>query len=110
MLFGALADPTRLALVEALRDGERPVSDLVARVDLHQSGVSRHLRVLRGAGLVQVRPRGPQRLYSLRPERFRELDAWLGSYRQVWESRLDRLGRALEANQQQRRPRQGGST
>ena len=109
-LFGALADPTRLRLIEALREGERPVNDLVARLDLHQSGVSRHLRILHGAGLVQVRPIGAQRLYSLRPERFRELDAWLGRYRRLWEARLDRLGRALEATQQARRPRHGGST
>jgi DNA-binding transcriptional ArsR family regulator len=108
-VFGALADPTRLRLVDALRGGERAVNDLVAQVEIHQSGVSRHLRVLHGAGLVQVRPSGAQRLYSLRPEPFRELDAWLGGYRRLWESRLDRLGRALEARQQARRSRHGGS-
>lgn len=109
-LFGALADPTRLRLVEALRGGEQAVNDLVSLVDLHQSGVSRHLRVLHQAGLVQVRPSGPHRLYSLRPERFLELEAWLGTYRRLWESRLDRLGKALEERQRARRPRHGGST
>ena len=107
-LFGALSDPTRLRLVEALRGGEQPVNELVARVELHQSGVSRHLRILHGAGLVQVRPSGPQRLYSLRPEPFQALDAWLGGYRRLWEARLDRLGGALEQRRQARRPRQGG--
>jgi DNA-binding transcriptional ArsR family regulator len=108
-VFAALADPTRLALVEALRAGEQPVNDLVARVAVHQSGVSRHLRVLRGAGLVQVRPAGAQRLYSLRPEPFEALDGWLGDYRRLWEARLDRLGQALQARRRARRPRQGGT-
>jgi DNA-binding transcriptional ArsR family regulator len=109
-IFGALADPTRLRIVEALRAGEQPVNDLVSRVDIHQSGVSRHLRILHGAGLVQVRPRGPQRLYSLRPEPFHELDEWLRGYRGLWEARLDRLGEALAKRQQARRPRHGGAT
>lgn len=107
-LFAALADPNRLRIVEALRAGEQPVSDLVERVDIHQSGVSRHLRILHGAGLVQVRPSGAQRLYSLRPEAFRELDAWLHAYRRLWEARLDRLGRALDDRKQARTPRRGG--
>jgi DNA-binding transcriptional ArsR family regulator len=107
-VFGALADPTRLRIVEALRAGEQPVSDLVQRVDIHQSGVSRHLRILHEVGLVQVRPSGAQRLYSLRPEPFRELDGWLGAYRALWEGRLDRLGLALQATKKARRPRQGG--
>ncbi len=108
-IFGALADPTRLRIVEALRAGEQPVNDLVERVEIHQSGVSRHLRILHGAGLVQVRPSGPQRFYSLRPEPFRELDAWLGAYRRLWEARLDRLGQALEARKKARHPRHGGA-
>src|SRR5512132_4303440 len=108
-VFAALADPNRLRIVEALRSGEQPVNDLVSRVDIHQSGVSRHLRILHGAGLVQVRPSGPQRLYSLRPEAFQELDAWLRTYQGLWEARLDRLGRVLEARKQARRPRHGGT-
>jgi DNA-binding transcriptional ArsR family regulator len=108
-VFSALADPSRLRIVEALRAGEQPVNDLVERVDIHQSGVSRHLRILHGAGLVQVRPSGAQRLYSLRPEPFHELDAWLGAYRALWEGRLDRLGQALESRKRARRPRHGGT-
>ena len=64
--FAALADPMRLALVEALRDGEQPVNELVERVHIQQSGVSRHLGILHRAGLVEVRPEGQQRFYSLR--------------------------------------------
>jgi len=93
--LAALADPTRLQIVELLLRGEQPVNDLVAQVDIHQSGVSRHLRILTESGFVQMRPNGQQRLYSLRPERFQELDEWLSRYRQLWESRLDRLGAEL---------------
>lgn len=94
-LFQVLADPTRLRLLDALRRGESAVGDLVARVDIAQSGVSRHLRILHDAGLVQVRPDGQRRLYSLRAEPFQALDTWLADYRGVWESRLDRLGAQL---------------
>ena len=89
--FQALADPTRLQLLEALRAGEQAVNDLVDSVDIHQSGVSRHLRILQQAGFVQVRPDGQRRLYSLRSEPFEELDQWLAQYRAIWESRLDKL-------------------
>ena len=71
-------------------------------MDIHQSGVSRHLRILRPAGCVSVRPEGPQRLYSLRPEPFRELDTWLTQYRNLWEARLDRFAAALERKQKAR--------
>src|SRR5277367_2306734 len=94
--FQTLADPTRRRIVEVLRRGEQPVNDIVDTVDIHQSGVSRHLRILHQAGFVQVRPEGAQRLYSLRPEPFRELDAWLTQYRSLWEARLDKLGLELE--------------
>ena len=94
-IFQTLADPTRLRIVEAMREGEHAVGELVARVDIEQSGVSRHLRILHEAGLVQVRPDGQRRLYSLRPDRFRDLEAWLDGYRALWESRLDRLGAQL---------------
>ncbi len=99
-LFQTLADPTRLAILEALRSGEKPVSDLVDRVSIAQSGVSRHLRILQEAGLVRVRPDGQRRLYALQPERFQELDAWLDRYRDLWEARLDRFGAALERRRQ----------
>ncbi|HND29419.1 MAG TPA: metalloregulator ArsR/SmtB family transcription factor [Myxococcota bacterium] len=103
LIFQTLSDPTRLQLVEALRSGECAVGDLVARVDIKQSGVSRHLRILHEAGLVQVRPDGQRRLYSLCPQPFLDLDAWLAGYRAVWESRLDRLGAQLSLPQQERR-------
>lgn len=104
-LFQALADPTRRHIVEVLRGGERAVNDLVERVEIHQSGVSRHLRILEEAGFVRVRPEGPKRLYSLRPERFRELEAWVTGYRSLWEARLDRLGEALERRRRGRPPK-----
>ena len=104
-LFDALADPTRRRIVEALVDGERPVNDLVAEAGVHQSGVSRHLRILSEAGFVTVRADGQRRLYSLRAEPFRDLDGWLARYRRLWEARLDRFGEAL----QQRKAREGGS-
>jgi DNA-binding transcriptional ArsR family regulator len=98
-IFQVLADPARFQIVEALRGGERAVNDLVERMDIHQSGVSRHLRILGEAGFVQVRPDGPRRLYSLRPEPFRELDAWVTRFRGLWEVRLDRLGEELARRQ-----------
>lgn len=100
--FQTLADLTRRRIVEALRDGEQPVNDIVDRLDIHQSGVSRHLRILNEAGFVRVRPDGPKRLYSLRPEPFRELDAWLTRYRSIWEARLDKLGQELDRRQKAR--------
>jgi len=100
--FQALADPTRRRIVEALSDGETQVGDIVAQARIHQSGVSRHLHILQAAGFVSMRPDGQRRLYSLRPERFRELDEWLVKYRRLWEARLDRLGNAL-AHQRRRR-------
>jgi DNA-binding transcriptional ArsR family regulator len=93
--FTTLADPTRLAIVEALLEGEQQVNDLVDRVDIHQSGVSRHLRILSEAGFVQMRPDGARRLYSLKPEPFRELDEWANRFRSLWEARLDRFGAQL---------------
>jgi DNA-binding transcriptional ArsR family regulator len=101
-----LADPTRLLIVETLlRHGEQPVNDLVAATSIHQSGVSRHLRILQASGFVSVRPDGARRLYSLRPEPFRELDAWLSRYRSLWEARLDRFAAALARKQKSRAAR-----
>src|SRR5215469_17087934 len=90
-----LADPTRLRIIEILRGGEQSVNDVVENVDIDQSGVSRHLRILQEAGFVRVRPDGQKRFYSLRPEPFRDLDAWVSRYRQLWEGRLDKFGEAL---------------
>jgi DNA-binding transcriptional ArsR family regulator len=98
----ALADPSRFQIVEALLAGEQAVGDLVARMDIHQSGVSRHLRILEEAGFVTARADGPRRLYSLRPEPFREMNDWVSRYRALWEGRLDAFATALERRQQQR--------
>jgi DNA-binding transcriptional ArsR family regulator len=100
--FEVLADPTRREILEALRKGERAVNDIVDAVTIHQSGVSRHLRILNASGFVKVRAAGPQRFYSLRAEPFQELDGWLGRYRALWEARLDRFGAALARKQQAR--------
>lgn len=94
--FQALAEPTRRLILETLAAGECPVNELVARLPIHQSGVSRHLRILSDAGFVQVRADGQRRLYSLRPEPFQQLDSWMSRYRALWEGRLDRFGGALE--------------
>jgi DNA-binding transcriptional ArsR family regulator len=100
--FQTLADPTRRRILEALVHGERQVGDIVTEAGIHQSGVSRHLRILHEAGFVTVRPDGQRRLYSLKPEPFHELDVWLAKYRAVWEARLDRFGAALEKQRQAR--------
>jgi DNA-binding transcriptional ArsR family regulator len=97
-----LADPMRFKIVEILRDGELPVSDIVDSVEIDQSGVSRHLRILHEAGFVQMRPEGQKRFYSLRPEPFQDLDAWISTYRKTWGKRLDRFGAALHASQKDR--------
>jgi DNA-binding transcriptional ArsR family regulator len=95
-VFETLADPTRRRIVEALRAGEQQVNDIVRQAGIHQSGVSRHLRILHDSGFVSVQPKGQRRLYALRPEPFRELEAWLAGYQRLWEVRLDRFGTALE--------------
>ncbi len=96
ILLQTLADPMRLRIVEAMKSGECSVGDIVERMDIHQSGVSRHLRILTEAGIVRMRPDGQRRLYSLRREAFDQLEAWVAGYRRHWESRLDRFGAALE--------------
>lgn len=94
-MFQALADPKRRMLVAILREGEQPVGQLVQRVSIAQSGVSRHLRILREAGLVTMRPQGQQRLYALRPDAWAQLSDWLDAYRFLWEKRLDRFEEQL---------------
>ena len=103
-IFETLADPTRRRIVAALRDGEQQVGEIVRQAGIHQSGVSRHLRILHESGFVSVRPEGQRRLYALRPEPFRELEAWLSDYRRLWEARLDRFGAALEEQRKDRAP------
>jgi DNA-binding transcriptional ArsR family regulator len=101
-VFQALADPTRRRIVEALLGGEQQVADVVAKAGIHQSGVSRHLRILHESGFVSMRPDGQRRFYSLQPVPFRQLDAWLTPYRELWEARLDRFGAALEGRGRRR--------
>jgi DNA-binding transcriptional ArsR family regulator len=101
--FETLSDPTRRQIVHELRSGEHSVGDLVDRVDIAQSGVSRHLRILNEAGFVQVRTDGQRRLYSLRPEPFQAIDRWMDDYRLLWEDRLDRMGKELEHRRQTQR-------
>jgi DNA-binding transcriptional ArsR family regulator len=96
--YTALAEPHRRQILDLLRDRERSVSDLVARLKLSQPGVSKHLRVLREAGLVEVRPEGRRRWYALRPQPLAEVDEWLGPYREYWTGRLNALERHLEEN------------
>ncbi len=102
-IFQILADPTRRGIVEVLGKGERQVNEIVEQAGVHQSGVSRHLRILLQTGFVTMRPVGQRRFYSLRPERFRELDDWLAQYRSLWDARLDRFGAALEKRQKTRK-------
>jgi DNA-binding transcriptional ArsR family regulator len=90
-MFEVLAEPHRRQILDLLRDGEQPVGVLVDRLGSSQPLVSKHLRVLREAGLVEVRADGQRRLYRLRPEPLVELDAWLEPYRAMWRTSLDRL-------------------
>ncbi len=89
--LGALAEPNRLHIVELLRDGPRPVGEIAERLGLRQPQVSKHLRVLSEAGVVEAHPVAQQRIYQLRPQPFHELDAWLALYRHIWDARFDRL-------------------
>jgi DNA-binding transcriptional ArsR family regulator len=91
-----IAEPTRRRILDAVREGERSVSELVEQVGMHQPGVSRHLKVLRDAGLVDVRRDAQRRMYRLRAEPLRELDEWLEPYRAEWAGRLDSLERHLQ--------------
>src|SRR3954469_17239860 len=94
--FEVLAEPTRRRILDLLRDDERSVGDLVDRLPLSQPGVSRHLRVLRDAGLVNVRQDAQRRLYAVNPEPLAEIDAWLAPYRRLWTEKLDALQHHLD--------------
>ena len=96
--YTALAEPSRRQILDLLRGGERSVGDLVADLDLSQPGVSKHLKVLREAGLVAVRPDGKRRWYGLRAEPLAEVADWLEPYRRHWSARLDALERHPEQN------------
>src|SRR4051812_19984695 len=95
-IYAALADPTRRRILDLLVEEEQPVGGLVDRLSISQPGVSKHLRVLRDAGLVSVRTDAQRRIYGVRPEPLAELDAWLQPYRRLWNARLDALERHLD--------------
>ena len=97
--FEAVAEPSRRAILDALRRGEQPAGSLVSAVGLSQPGVSKHLKLLREAGLVSVRADGQRRLYRLQPQGLRELEAWLAPYRHFWADRLAALDEHLERDQ-----------
>ncbi len=92
----ALVDPTRRAVLDVLLDGEQPVGEIVDRLRLSQPQASKHLRVLREAGLVRVRKDAQRRVYSLDPRPIADVDAWLSPYRRLWNDSLDRLEQHLE--------------
>ena len=94
--FAALADPNRYRIVELLRSGPRAVNDIGERLDLNQPQVSKHLRVLKEAGLVAVEARAQQRLYELRPQPLRRMHDWLERYRQVWDARFEKLDELID--------------
>ena len=105
-VFAALSNPERRKLLDLLRSGDLAAGDLGAAFPaLPQPAVSRHLRVLREAGLVTVSPEAQRRLYSLQPGRLREVDAWVSRYREFWSKRLDSLKAHLEASPGRRKRR-----
>jgi DNA-binding transcriptional ArsR family regulator len=93
--FTALADPTRRRIVELLAERELSAGDIVAQFDVSAPAISQHLKVLKEAGLVQVRADGQSRLHSLNPAGFQELDQWMERMRAAWSTRLDALEREL---------------
>ena len=98
-LFEMLADPGRRQILDLLRVRDRPAGEIVEAMRISQPGVSKHLKLLREAGLVAVRGEGQRRIYSLRPEPFTALDEWLAPYRTFWSGKLDALGAHLNREQ-----------
>jgi DNA-binding transcriptional ArsR family regulator len=96
VMFAALADPRRRQILDLLRAGEQPVGALVDRLRVSQPAVSKHLKVLREAGLVAVRQDAQRRLYRVQPTPLAEIDAWLAPYRELWTASLDALERRLD--------------
>jgi DNA-binding transcriptional ArsR family regulator len=94
--FDVLAEPMRRRILDLLLEVERPVNELVGRLDLSQPGVSKHLKVLREAGLVEVRQDAQRRVYRVRAEPLAEIDEWLAPYRRLWAGTLDALERHLD--------------
>ena len=99
----ALADDSRRTMLEALADGPATAGELAALLPIARPGVSRHLRVLREAGLVEVHHEAQRRVYTLRPQPLAEIDDWLGRYRTLWEQRLDALHTEIARGKRDRR-------
>lgn len=99
-IYEALADPTRRRILDLLRERPRMVGELVDLLETSQPGVSKHLRVLREVGVVQVRQDAQRHWYELRPDPLAEIDTWLGSYRHLWETRYDRMDELLKKLQE----------
>jgi DNA-binding transcriptional ArsR family regulator len=99
----ALADESRRTMLETMARGPVTAGELAALLPIARPGVSRHLRVLREAGLVDVRQEAQRRIYSLRPQPLAEIDQWLGQYRALWESRLDALQTEIARGKRERR-------
>jgi len=102
--FRALAEPHRFQIVDLLLDGPKPVGDMVLQLGLHQPQVSKHLRVLSDAGLVDVRVDAQRRIYALRPMPFQELGVWLEKYRRLWEGTFHRLDALLDDEDRREKP------
>jgi DNA-binding transcriptional ArsR family regulator len=94
--FAALGEPNRFRIVELLRSGPRTVNGICDRLQLNQPHVSKHLRILKEAGLVDVQPRAQERLYELRAQSLRRLHNWLERYRQIWDARFDELDALID--------------
>ncbi|MBF0688159.1 MAG: winged helix-turn-helix transcriptional regulator [Cellulomonas sp.] len=99
----ALADPSRRTVLAILRDHEATAGELADALPIARPGVSRHLRVLREAGLVEARQEAQRRIYRLRPEALIEVDEWLGDYRALWSNRLDALHTEISRGKRARR-------
>ena len=98
-VWTALTEPHRLQIVELLRDGPMTVGEITQRLELQQPQASKHLKILSEAGIVEVQPQANRRIYRLRREPFQELEAWLHSFRRLWEERFDRLEDYLQEMQ-----------
>jgi DNA-binding transcriptional ArsR family regulator len=105
VLFSALAEPNRLNIVELLRMEPHSVNEIVDKLHLNQPQVSKHLKVLADAGIVEVHPQANKRVYELSPKKFQELDCWIERYRKLWEEKFDRLEAMLR---EEKKKKKGG--
>ena len=104
--FAALAEPNRFRIVELLRSGPRAVNDIGERLHLAQPQVSKHLKLLKDAGFVEVQPRAQQRLYALRPEPLRAMHEWLERYRRFWDERFEQLDELVAELEEKRKEKE----